>query len=547
MSEKYTAKSYMHFDYKFNFKGKVENYVYGFKENPNHNFLPLVYGLLSYDKFSDLSSFDKNDYFYRLNKNGIETKIPIKNKKRPIMYASHKDNYIYKHYGLELNDLYNKYVFDNNFDDSSIAYRTNKKGKCNIDFSAEVINFINKNEGCYIYVGDFSSFFDTLNHKYLKKMISKLYENGNIPEHQYKIYRSLTKYSYIDIRDINYYTSKKRNLYDGGKLRFLENMRDFRNFKKEETIVKEIRKVKIIKFKKRRYCNQNKKVKKRNNKYKSVVNSRNHRYKKKIIVKEEVLKKNLMNYGIPQGTAMSAIYSNIYMLEVDEYINTLITKYSGIYRRYSDDFVIILPNVSKEEFTMMIHNIENKLRNEAKLTIHPSKTQVMEFKKNKLMDLYVKLPKSLDYLGFTFDGINVKMREKSIYNYYRTAYELVKKGVVISKKKGHIFSKKRLTYKRRLYQKYHIFGERTDVKYGYKKRAYGTFITYALKSQKLFDELSPNTNNLMFRQIETHQEKIKKRVFEAELYLKTGESKYLTKKRKKYLKNTRNKETIIRN
>ena len=76
----------MHFDYKFNFKGKVENYVYGFKENPNHNFLPLVYGLLSYDKFSDLSSFDKNDYFYRLNKNGIETKIPIKTKKRPIMY-----------------------------------------------------------------------------------------------------------------------------------------------------------------------------------------------------------------------------------------------------------------------------------------------------------------------------------------------------------------------------------------------------------------------------------------------------------------------------
>lgn len=112
-------------------------------------------------------------------------------------------------------------------------------------------------------------------------MISKLYANGNIPEHQYKIYRNLTKYSYIDIRDINYYTSKKRNFYDGGKLRFLENMRDFRNFKKEETIVKKIRKVKITKFKKRCYCNKNKKVQKRNNKYKSVMNSHNYKYKKK--------------------------------------------------------------------------------------------------------------------------------------------------------------------------------------------------------------------------------------------------------------------------
>lgn len=526
----------MHFDYKFDFKGEVENYVYGFEDNPNHNFLPLVYGTLSYDKFSDITSFDNNDYFYRMNKNGIETKVPIKTKKRPIMYASHKDNYIYKHYGLELNDLYNKYVLANNFDGSAIAYRTNKKGKCNIDFSAEVMNFIRENENCYVYVGDFSSFFDTLNHKYLKKMISKLYESSRIPKHQYKIYRSLTKYSYIDRRDINYYTSKKRNLYRSGKLRFIENMNDFRNLKREESIVKELQKNKISKFKKRQCRLRLEKKGKKINKYQSVMTSRNYKYKTKVMTKKKVLKKNRNDYGIPQGTAMSAIYSNIYMMEADEYVNNIVSEYSGIYRRYSDDYVIILPKISEDEFTMIKHNVEKKLRDEAKLKIHPSKTQVMKYQNNKLLDLYTKLPTTLDYLGFTFDGINVKMREKSIYNYYRTAYELIKKGVVVSKKKGHISEDARLTYKRKLYQKYHILGERTDVKYGYKKRPYGTFITYAFKSQRVFDELSPDTKNLMVKQIESHQGKIKKRVFEAELHLKTGENRYLNRKRKKLLK-----------
>ncbi|MFY8331926.1 reverse transcriptase domain-containing protein [Vagococcus carniphilus] len=521
MVELYKAKTYTHFDYKLRFN-KVENYVYGFKNNPKHSFLPLVYGMMTIEKFVDLTSFDKDDYSYRMNKNGIETKVPTKVKERPIMYASHLDNYIYKHYGLEINDLYNKYLVQNNFNDSSVAYRSNKKGKCNVDFAAEAINFINEHDDCFVYVGDFSSFFDTLNHNYLKNMIRKLYPNGEIPEHQYRIFKSLTKHSYIDRKDINYYTSEKRKIYQRGNQRFFRNMKDFRKFKTDNTIVRKNREKNNLKFKgfsKNKHVNKKSKSNKKY--YKSVSNQKNYAFKRKEVPKAKVLKVNRNNYGIPQGTAISAIYSNIYMMDIDKMITDLVSTYSGLYRRYSDDYIIVLPNISTDEFNELKHVVEMKMRIEAKLKIHPKKTQVMVFKDKKLINFYTKKPAILDYLGFTFDGDEVKMREKSIYNYYRTAYELIKKGVVISMKKFHVGPKARLTYKRKLYQKYHLFGERTDIKYGYKERPYGTFITYAYKSQKIFEKTSSNTNNLMTKQIEAHQRKLKKKIYDAESYLRS--------------------------
>lgn len=480
MTKPYEGKTYIHFDYKVGFNKEVENYVKGFKNNPNHNFLPLIYSVISFEKYIDMTSENKDDYVYRINNTGEENRVPIKEKKRQIMYASHRDNFIYKHYGLELNELYNNYLEKNKFSDASVAYRTNKNGQCNIHFSAEVMNFIKENENCYVYIGDFSSFFDTLDHQYLKKMILNLYSDKRMPEHQYKIYRSLTKYSYIDRRDINFYTSKKNGKYKNGNYRLFHSMKNFRQFKIEPTIV---------------------------NSYSDKKDG-------------TVLKKNSDPFGIPQGTAISAIYSNIYMMDIDKYIHQEITKYSGIYRRYSDDYIIVLPNITEEKFNDLKKDIESRMRKTAKLTIHPQKTQVMKYQKNQLVDLKTQKVDSLDYLGFIFDGKKVKLREKSIYKYYRGAYELIKKGVVISKKKGHVQKSARLAYKRKLYQKYHLFGERTDMKYNYKKRRYGTFITYVFKSQRIFDDLSPGTTNMMSSQIKSHQKKIAKRIFEAEHYLK---------------------------
>ncbi|MFW7367130.1 reverse transcriptase domain-containing protein [Vagococcus fluvialis] len=458
MKKRYESKTYLHFDKKTSFNPKVENYVKDFEKNPSHSFLPLI--------FDERVSERYIGYNEDISKNYVrEGKItPIKLKKRKIMYASHIDNFIYKHYALELNRLYNDYLVNNDFENVSLAYRHGSelfRGKCNIHFSAEVINYIKNNPNSIVYVGDFSDFFDTLKHDYLKLMINKLYSGMRMPKHQFKIFNSLTKFSYINKVDIEEHLGTDEEMYALKKRQYVDSFEEFREFKNKETI-----------------------------------NGR-------------ILKTNDEDFGIPQGTAISALYSNIYMLEIDMIINKIVHEKNGIYRRYSDDYIIVIPNQSAIEFEEFKQNLELIMKKDAHLTIHEDKTQTMRFIDNKLVDFCdsTKLVK-LDYLGFTFNGNEVYMREKSVHKYYSSVNNLLRKGYIVSKNKNH----NRLTYKRKMYQRYHIFGERTDFKYGYPTREYGTFITYAHKCQRIFDELSPNTNNKMKTQIKYHQKNIENKM-----------------------------------
>jgi hypothetical protein len=45
--------------------------------------------------------------------------------------------------------------------------------------------------------------------------------------------------------------------------------------------------------------------------------------------------------GIPQGSAMSALLSNVYLIDFDEYLQILGQKMGFAYRRYCDDILII--------------------------------------------------------------------------------------------------------------------------------------------------------------------------------------------------------------
>lgn len=136
-------------------------------------------------------------------------------------------------------------------------------------------------------------------------MILALYGNQPIPEHQYQIFKNITKFSYVYKQDIDFYTNKNNGKYKRGYQKYLKKMSDFRKFKKE-------------------------------------ISTLDDTYK--------VLRKNPNDFGIPQGTAISAIYSNVYMLDADKKINEIISKSNGMYRRYSDDYIIVLPGINEKNF-----------------------------------------------------------------------------------------------------------------------------------------------------------------------------------------------------
>ena len=72
-------------------------------------------------------------------------------------------------------------------DDNSVAYRNNHPGKNNVDYSLRALEFIKEQRKCMIMIGDFTHFFDNLEHSYLKKRICDLLEVERLPEDFYAI------------------------------------------------------------------------------------------------------------------------------------------------------------------------------------------------------------------------------------------------------------------------------------------------------------------------------------------------------------------------
>ena len=244
----YKDKFYTHFDMKKSykqFKSKVENIHWVGK----HGFYPFIHFDIDFSKYISDSE-------------GVKHK---KTKVRNIYYAAHIDRFIYEYYGNRLNNQYNCYVKEHGINRAVIAYRNCTPGKCNIHFAREVFEFIVKCKDAYVFVGDFSQFFDRLNHKYLKKMIRHILEDKSLDDADYAIFKNITRFSYINASDIE---------NEKGSLR-----RDMRYL----------------------------------NKYFETKEFQD--------VKKRYLKKNTKDYQIPQGSSISAVYANIYMIEFDKKIN----------------------------------------------------------------------------------------------------------------------------------------------------------------------------------------------------------------------------------
>lgn len=199
------------------------------------------------------------------------------------------------------------------------------------------------------------------------------------------------------------------------------------------------------------------------------------------------IKKNVSGIGIPQGSPISAILSNIYMIEFDEKIKRYVKSKSGIYMRYSDDFIIVLPY----EDDIEICNYKNFIFSHVEsmkglIDLQKEKTSCYIYTNGKIYEN--NCLSSINYLGFLFDGKSTKIRPRAITKYYyrmrRKAHTIGRSNWISSKGK-HISAKE-------LYQIY----SKNDKKQ--------TFIDYAIKSKRILKLNDQEVNSL----IKHHKRKI---------------------------------------
>ena len=455
MGYKYPTKRYFHIDPILSYTDEVKSYV----ENPEcisrHGFLPFLKYTISCTKFVGH------------NKNVAEKR---KTKDRPIMFASHIDSFIYSHYGTVISEKYNEWTSSHNIDECSIAYRNNKKGKSNIQFAAEVIKEIIQCGKCYIFVGDFSKFFENIEHRQLKRCLKDVLQVSELPRDYYQVLKSLMKFSYVDLKKLRIWLTAQKINYEKNKRYFLE-AKDFRAFKTSTKLVQ----------------------------------------------------KNIDMVGIPQGSAMSGLLANIYMIHADEAINRIVQAYNGLYRRYSDDFIVVIPyhNVSSTTvFKDIIEEIIDVCKN-ANVMLHQDKTNKYLYEEGsiKSFDLDKGIDSALTYLGFRFDGKNVMVRQSCVYKFYREARDVIQ----LAKRRSENKNTKVLLYQPLINRLFMDTGSKTYWDKKRKRIKYGNFISYMIRSQKEFEKIDGITCQIS-EQIK-HRRKIIQQYIHAKQTLKTKKEK----------------------
>ncbi|WP_240332516.1 reverse transcriptase domain-containing protein [Bacillus anthracis] len=424
---KYEMKSYLHFDNRVKIehvKSSIQDPIWIEK----HAFFPFIHFEIKFKKYvlKNLPNI-KDLKKVSLSKDLKEKKLKI----RKIYYSSHIDSYIYKFYGDKLNIAYNHYAVENDIDSNVLAYRNNKRGLNNVNFAHDVFKFIYNHEKAVIIALDFTSFFDNINHKKLKQNIKDVLGCDELPKDIYKIYKSITQFSYVNKFDIDEFLTRKygdellKQKKKDGSLSRIMNPKEYRKFKQTKKMYK-----------------------------------------------------NKKPFGIPQGSGMSAVCSNIHLIHFDRELKNWAELRNGLYRRYCDDLILVIPEteITLDKVSSLkdeIISIVEKYKEDG-LIIQPEKTEVRVYEEGLIKEEDGGRSK-LDYLGFVTDGKTVKIREKSLFKYYVRAYRKAKVCRNITLKTGKKFERGKL---------YKIY---THLGFRYKK--HGNFISYADKAHGLMKTL----------------------------------------------------------
>ena len=379
-------------------------------------------------QFFPLLSYNSKSRRY-LGHNDRRTKV------RPIKYAAHLDGYIYSYYCFLLSDFYEERIKTLGLDKYILAYRRGK-GLSNIDFAHHAFEEIRKRGKCVAIAMDISGFFDNIDHNVLEDEWCKTLNVLKLPKDHLAVFRSVTRWAEVDKDDCyNRLNIEDAKLFFGKSL--CSNAREFRD-----------------------------------------------KVKGRVTGQESLIKINRNNYGVPQGTPISALLSNMYMVKFDETMRDLALKFDGYYRRYSDDIIWIC---DQQYARQVLDAVDVALTEQgAQLKRKDEKTEKSIF---NLIDGQQISDRPLQYLGFIFDGRKALFRSQTLARYWRRmiyATRAAKRGAKEAEKSG----KSSKVFRKKLYRELTHLGKRNFVS------------SYAYRAQEIMGGKG------IRRQLAGHQERI---------------------------------------
>lgn len=321
-------------------------------------------------------------------------------KKRPLRIAAHRDSHIFARYAWHLGLAYESAIKGTDLEKCVLAYRRGRGST--IDFANEAFNEIVRQKDCVAVALDLQSFFDNIDHHVLKQQWARVIGVVQLPADHYAVYRAMTRYAWVDRAAC----FAALGIDEDDVPRPLCDAAAFRA---------RIRGAGLIQI-------------------------------------------NKKPFGIPQGSPMSAVLSNIYMLPFDEAMSATAKKIGGFYRRYCDDILWI---VKPEYRDFIVEEVGESLKLQGgELHINSAKTTVSAFVWGSL----ATGDPLLQYLGFTFDGSVRRLRPQTLSKFWRK----VVYGVRAAKRRARKAALKggdgRL-YKRKIYRRFTHLGKRNFLTY----------------------------------------------------------------------------------
>jgi hypothetical protein len=293
-----------------------------------------------------------------------------------------------------------------------------------IEISKEIFDFIRVQKNCTVTVVDIKSYFESLDHVRILAMWEKLLE-APLPADHLAVFNAVTRYSIVDVEQL----FKRLELNEAG----IGNNR-------AERRMREIDKIRTRGHV--QICSPAD--------FRMYVAGSDPKY-------PSLLQKNGFNFGIPQGTPISDLIANFYLIDFDEEINSWVTGLGGIYRRYSDDIIVVLPAVASSDEQFAKKHLQLRIKEYGtNLRIQNKKVSIVKFEDEmgyiKFSHLFGKASHNgLEYLGFEFDGSRIKIRNSTLSNAWRKlkrrAYGFAARFVKRYRAKGRIWLRTNFPYK----------------------------------------------------------------------------------------------------